>query len=102
MNKTKFVILGLLMERPLSGYSIKQIIDVRFKFFWSESYGQIYPQLKKMQKENLIEELEIENSSRGKKLYKITIKGETEFKDWLLKNPQKESIRMEMLLKYYF
>ncbi len=102
MNKTKYLILGLLMERPLTGYSIKQIIDTRFKFFWSESYGQIYPQLKKMQKDILIEEIEDINLSRGKKLYKITRFGEMEFKNWLSEKPQKESIRMEMLLKYYF
>ena len=46
MRQTDYVILGLLAERPLSGYQIKKIIDIRFQFFWSESFGQIFPALK--------------------------------------------------------
>ena len=42
-RKTRYVILGLLLEGSLSGYDIKKIIDTRFSFFWSESYGQLYP-----------------------------------------------------------
>ena len=48
MRQTDYVILGLLAERPLSGYQIKKIIDIRFQFFWSESFGQIFPALKSL------------------------------------------------------
>lgn len=57
MKKTRFVILGLLNEEPLSGYDIKKIIDIRMSFFWQESYGQIYPELAKLRKEGLIEQI---------------------------------------------
>ncbi len=43
MRQTDYVILGLLAEQPLSGYQIKKIVDIRFGFFWSESFGQIFP-----------------------------------------------------------
>lgn len=55
MKKTRYVILGLLNEEPLSGYDIKKIIDIRMSFFWQESYGQIYPELSKLREEGLIE-----------------------------------------------
>ncbi len=57
MKKTRFVILGLLNEEPLSGYDMKKIIDIRMSFFWQESYGQIYPELAKLREEGLIEQI---------------------------------------------
>ncbi|GKX65689.1 PadR family transcriptional regulator [Inconstantimicrobium mannanitabidum] len=103
-NKTKFLILGLLSERPLSGYEIKKIVDTRFSFFWSESFGQIYPQLKKLNEEGLIEEQslnELENS-KGSKKYKITDSGIFQLKQWLEEPVEKEVVRYEILLKMYF
>lgn len=100
-RKTQYVILGLLTENPLSGYDIKKIIDIRFKFFWNESYGQIYPELKRMIDDGLIE-CESMESDRGKQLYRITSKGFEELKQWLYVAPDTESYRLEILLKRYF
>lgn len=47
-NKTGYVILGLLSDRSISGYGIKKLRERRFHHFWSESYGQIYPELKRL------------------------------------------------------
>jgi DNA-binding PadR family transcriptional regulator len=102
-SKTKFLILGLLTEGQLSGYEIKRIVDIRFNFFWNESYGQLYPHLKKMVQEGLITETESdEPSSRGKILYSITEAGREELKAWLKEPVEKESVRFELLLKMYF
>jgi DNA-binding PadR family transcriptional regulator len=100
-RKTQYVILGLLTENPLSGYDIKKIIDIRFKFFWSESYGQIYPELKRMMEDGLIES-ELLEHDRGKQLYRITKHGYDELKQWLMIKPDTESFRLEILLKRYF
>lgn len=103
-NKTKFLILGLLSEGSLSGYEIKKIVDVRFSFFWSESFGQIYPQLKKLNEEGLIKEeslKEAENSKTSRK-YNITDSGINELKEWLKEPVEKEVVRYEILLKLYF
>lgn len=103
-NKTKYLILGLVNEEPLSGYEIKRIVDMRFSFFWNESFGQIYPQLKKLSEERLIEELsldKIENSKATKK-YSITDQGRKELKEWLEEPVEKETVRYEILLKMYF
>ena len=100
-RKTQYVILGLLTENPLSGYDIKKIIDIRFKFFWNESYGQIYPELKRMIEDGLIES-ELQESDRGKQLYRITKLGYDELKQWLMIRPDTESFRLEILLKRYF
>jgi DNA-binding PadR family transcriptional regulator len=103
MSKTKFIILGLLSESDLSGYDINKIIKIRFSFFWNESYGQIYPTLKKLCEENLLIKKPTENSGKRQKvIYSITEKGLEDLKKWLLKPTEKEIVRFEILLKLYF
>ena len=102
-NKTRYVILGLLNDESLSGYEIKKIIDNRFSFFWSESFGQIYPQLKDLLDDGLIKSAgKSENSNRFKIKYTITDAGKKTLQEWLMKPVETEIIRYEILLKLYF
>ena len=103
MRQTDYVILGLLSEEPLSGYQIKKIVDIRFKFFWSESFGQIFPALKVLAAEGLIEELPAKQSkARAQKTYRICETGMLALQNWLRQPVEKESLRLEILLKTYF
>ena len=43
------VILGLLSIGPRSGYDIKAVVDRSTRFFWAASYGQIYPELRRLE-----------------------------------------------------
>jgi PadR family transcriptional regulator AphA len=102
-NKTRYVILGLLNEEKLSGYEIKRMIDMRLSFFWNESFGQIYPELRRLASEELV--IASGNSGgRGKesKKYEITDRGRAELQEWLKAPVEKELIRYEILLKLYF
>lgn len=102
-SKTKYLILGLLTDCELSGYEIKRIVDIRFSFFWNESYGQLYPQLKELQEKGLItSKVDSESSSRGKILYSITEAGKSVLREWLFAPTEKETVRFELLLKMYF
>jgi len=49
-SPTGYVILGMLRNQPRSGYEIKQAVDNSTGFFWAASYGQIYPELRKLAK----------------------------------------------------
>jgi len=108
MRQTEYVILGLLSESPLTGYEIKSIIDMRFRFFWSESYGQLYPALKVLSMDKLIEEIPMDKlalekkSKRSQKHYMITDEGLMALQQWLQLPVEKESVRLEILLKMYF
>ena len=103
MRQTDYVILGLLAERPLSGYQIKKIIDIRFQFFWSESFGQIFPALKSLAVQGLVEECPLEASGgHAAKAHQITPAGKAALIDWLSQPVEKESLRLEILLKTYF
>lgn len=103
MSKTQYVILGLLSEGSLTGYEIKKIIDIRFSFFWSESYGQIYPELKRMVKDGLIAAAGPDQNTKRKRVaYSITQEGLQTLKGWLSAPTEKETVRFELLLKMYF
>lgn len=97
---TKYVILGLLTEMPRSGYEIKQLIDLRFRFFWSESYGQIYPELQRLEQAGLV--AAGAGTTRGKRSYAITAAGREALSAWLEQPVEKESVRLELLLRMYF
>lgn len=100
-SKTRYVILGLLSEGNLSGYEIKKIVDLRFSHFWSESFGQIFPELKKLLEQGLIEMAE-KKGQRDKTTYAITQKGMEELLQWLELPVEKDNVRIELLLKMYF
>jgi len=104
MRQTEYVILGLLSESPLTGYQMKQLIDIRFRFFWNESYGQLYPTLKDLKERGLIKEVETKEASgaRAHKTYRILDAGMDAIRLWLTQPVEKETVRLEILLKMYF
>jgi DNA-binding PadR family transcriptional regulator len=102
----KYAILGLLSYSDMHGYRIKEHIEKNFGHMWSINFGQIYPSLKELKKDSLINMLELmpsENGGPHKKLYSITSKGKDEFSRWLAAPPQKPMlIRDPFLLKFAF
>lgn len=104
-SSTPFVILGILGlagSRPLSGYDIKQVIDTAISHFWSESYGQIYPVLKRMAADKLIRPRTIKDSGRNKVVYTMTAKGKKDLGAWMERPPAVGPMRDELVLKLFF
>ena len=54
VSPTGHVVLGMLAMEPRSGYDIKQLADVSTRHFWAISYGQIYPELRRLLAAGLI------------------------------------------------
>jgi len=102
-SRTVYAVLGFLADKPRSGYEIKKAIDDKIGFFWSESYGQIYPILKKLVDKGLAEKIPANaDDGRKKQFYKITDLGKDEFQEWLKLPADYNSIRNEILLKLFF
>lgn len=102
-RSTGHVILGILaVGGDLSGYEIRQWIVQAIGFFWSESFGQIYPELQRLSKARLIKALPGEGEGREVKRYRITPAGRSELERWLQLPPQAERPRNELLLKVFF
>ncbi len=83
-NKTKYAVLGLLIYAPLSGYDIRRIYADSLGNFWSESYGAIYPILKRLEDEGLAtREVERQTGKPDRNVYTITDLGREEMHRWL-------------------
>jgi DNA-binding PadR family transcriptional regulator len=96
------VVLGLLATRPLSGYDIKTIVDRSTRFFWAASYGQIYPELKRLEHEGLIAGEDASNGARGRRVYELTPAGREALRAWLLGTTTTVELRDESLLRLFF
>lgn len=102
-RSTGHVVLGILaIGGDLSGYEIRQWIAQALGFFWSESFGQIYPELRRLAKAGLIKSLPSPGKGREVKRYRITAAGRGELERWLVRAPQAERPRNELLLKLFF
>src|ERR1039457_3376514 len=103
-NQTAYVILGLLSIEPdQSGYDIHKTVEGSVGHFWGESYGQIYPALKRLAAEGLI----VGNTSpkgakKRRQEYSITEAGRACLREWLALPFQNDPPRNEFLLKLFF
>jgi len=102
LNATAKVILGMLAARPRSGYEIKQLVDNSTRYFWSASYGQIYPELKRLADEGLIEGTDASQGGRQRTVHRLTAKGERAAREWIAEPPQIFELRDEGLLELFF
>ena len=87
LSATGKVILGMLAARPRSGYEIKQLVDTSARFFWAASYGQIYPELKRLEKAGLITGADSSQGSRQRTVFKLTAKGRRAAREWIAGAP---------------
>ncbi len=102
-NNSKMAVLGLLCHKPMTGYDIKKTIQQSTGMFWSESYGQIYPTLKKLTREGLaVVEQSKKRGTASKTVYAPTAKGRNTIKTWLAQPAKTNIIRSETLLKIFF
>jgi DNA-binding PadR family transcriptional regulator len=97
------VLLGLLTIEPMSGYDLGQNIRTSVGYIWNESYGQIYPNLKKLAAEGMVtSKTERQEGKPDRHIYAITKKGRKRLAAWLEVKPQPEIPRNELLLKLFF
>lgn len=96
------VILGALRRGPRSGYEIKCLVDRSTRFFWAASYGQIYPELHRLQDAGLIEGASKPTGERRRTLYRLTPRGRRALRAWLLTPDAAYELRDEGLLKLFF
>jgi DNA-binding PadR family transcriptional regulator len=103
MSKTAYAILGLLSVEPMSGYDIRRNLEESVSHFWSESYGQIYPVLKRLEAQRLIAPVKRASATiRRKRVYTLTSRGQTTLRNWLAEPPKRQPPRNELLLKIFF
>lgn len=103
-SRTSYVILGMLsIQSNLSGYEIHKAIEDNFGSFWGESYGQIYPSLKRLAAEGLIEPCKPTSAPKKRRQeYALTDAGRICLREWLALPFHNDPPRNEFLLKLFF
>ncbi len=100
---TRFALLGLLSLGPCSGYGLKKLAEQSIAHFWSESYGQIYPTLRRLEAERLATRREEAGRGRpDRQVYTLTRAGRRELERWLVLPARFEPPRSELLLRLFF
>ncbi|MBA2287013.1 MAG: PadR family transcriptional regulator [Ktedonobacteraceae bacterium] len=97
-------ILGVISLYPCSGYDMKVEFEIGGAGLLSAlSFGSIYPRLKQMEQDGLIETSQVSGEGRRKKVYELTARGWKELEKWL-KELSAYPIPMndELLLKMVF
>jgi PadR family transcriptional regulator AphA len=86
-----------------SGYEVKQLVDKSTRHFWAASYGQIYPELRRLQEDGLIQGRSDPSGSRAKTVYELTAAGEQALRVWLEAEAELVyELRDEGMLKLFF
>jgi DNA-binding PadR family transcriptional regulator len=103
-SRTAYVILGMLSFAPKgSGYELHKAIEENFGSFWGESYGQIYPSLKQLAAEGLIEACQPAAATKKRRQeYALTDAGRVALRHWLAQPFQNDPPRNEFMLKLFF
>jgi len=97
------IILGFLMQKPMTGYALKKAFAISFSFFSGLSYGSIYPALKKMEQNGLISmQLKVQKNAPNRKIYTITQDGKVQFKSSLKTPFAPERFKSSFLSHLFF
>jgi DNA-binding PadR family transcriptional regulator len=97
-----WAVLGLLGLKPMSGYDIKRAVDRTIRHFWAASYGQIYPELKRLEEAGWIAGKDADRGGRSRRVYRITAAGRRELEGWLHGYETRIEMRDESLLRLFF
>ena len=80
----RYALLALLSVEPMTGYDLAKRFESSVAFVWHAPDSQIYPELRKMAKEGLLQAEEVSWGPRGKKTqYRITEEGRAAFRAWM-------------------
>jgi DNA-binding PadR family transcriptional regulator len=102
-NTLRYIILGLLGARPMSGYDIKQAFDRALASYWNAGHSQIYTTLKSLSDAELVRSEVIEQKSRpNRKMYRLTPAGEAELERWLQEDVPERFSKDDFLTKLFF
>lgn len=89
LTTLEYVVLGLISLQPQSGYSIINYFSPRGVYSWNASPGTIYPILKRLEKQEIIDgELELEPMTRQRKIYTLSKSGSDLLDEWLRRVPE--------------
>src|SRR5213593_372843 len=99
----KHALLGFLNYGPMTGYELKKFFDHSVAHFWNAELSQIYPSLKQLESEGLVEmKVDVQEDRPNRKVYTITADGREELVEWLGRPAEADQLREPLLVKVFF
>jgi PadR family transcriptional regulator AphA len=96
------ILLGLLQQKPQSGYDLKKAITESPLFFWSGNNNQIYTSLIQLHREGLVTYIEDNEHRIPRKVYSLTEKGSAELAGWVAAPPALPQLKNSFMLQLLF
>jgi PadR family transcriptional regulator AphA len=80
----RYALLALLSVEPMTGYDLSKRFESSVAYVWHAPDSQIYPELKRMERDELLAGEEIPWGPNSKKTqYRITAAGIAAFREWM-------------------
>lgn len=99
----KYALLGVLEVGPMTGYELAQLMESSARWVWSAPQSQIYPLLKKLESDGLIEGSEsIKGTRLARTSYRLTTRGLDDLRSWLGAVHPPQPVRDGFLLQALF
>jgi DNA-binding PadR family transcriptional regulator len=83
LSSSAYMALAMVGGGATTGYAIKQGLERVATFFWTASYGQIYPDLRKLEAAGLIIGRDQASGGRLRREYRLTAEGKEAVHRWL-------------------
>lgn len=96
----RHALLGLLADRPSSGYDLMKLFDTTLASVWKATQSQVYGELTRMTDAGLVEVAA--EGPRGRKEYALLPEGRAELQRWLTTPAQPQPLRSEWMLRVFF
>lgn len=95
----RYAALGLLAQRPGSGYDLLKRFENSMANVWPATQSQLYGELNKLAAAGLIEVTDV--GARGRKEYRVTEAGRTELLRWMADPADDPPYRSAALLRVF-
>lgn len=98
----EYLILGLLILSPMTGYELQQFIKKNLALICSHSAGSVQTALSKLEKDGKVAVSEVTEGKRRKKRFSITAAGRSAFSDWVVRPMQADKVKNMELSRLFF
>ncbi len=98
-------LLGLLLDRPMTGYDLKLLFDKELSSFWPAQMSQIYRELGTLEAKDWVDsQIEVQETRPDRKVYTINASGKQAFDEWMNRFPKSllSPCRDEFALRVFF
>ena len=106
MSKLGYAILGLLQQRPSSGYALRKVFASTAMTTYSDSPGAIYPALQRLEQQGLIRgSIEESSGIRRRQMFRLTPHGLAALKKWIKRPLVRDDVIRgldEVMLRFAF